>query len=190
MTEPHSPLRWRDTGDGYGRVSIALHWVTALPVLVLVGLGLLMEWTITFDDQSLYARLKYIHIVVGVVLAVVVIPRVVWRARSGWPALRMRSRLLRFLARLIPCLLLVGIVVQAVTGVLARWSARDWPGYEAQSLPLISLLEIPSPFGMYRPMLNRIVESIHDVSADLLLMLLVVHMVAAVGHWIVGRRRR
>lgn len=179
VTEPRP---WRDRVDCYGRISILLHWATALLVLALIALGLLMEWTITFDDQSLYGRIKYLHIGVGVVLAVLALPRVAWRVRSGWPALHMRSRALRFLARLVPCLLLAGIVLQAITGVFARWSARDWPGYEAASLPLFGVLEIPSPFDMHWPALNRFVETVHDTSADVVLLLLAVHVVAAVWH--------
>lgn len=132
----------------------------------MITMGLLMEWTIGFDDQSLYARIKFLHISTGVVLALLIVPRVGWRLWSGWPPPPLRQRWLRFLACLVPGLLLAGVLVQAVTGVSARWTARAWPGQEAAALSFFGLFEIPSPLVAHHPDWNRVLETVHDTAAD------------------------
>lgn len=173
--------------DDYGRVSVLLHWTTAVLVLALLAFGELMEWTIDFDDQSLYASIKWFHIATGVVLAFVILPRIAWRLRSGWARPVPQHWLLQWAAASVPRLLLGAVLAQVVTGVLSRWTARAWPGYEAQSLPFLGLFEIPSPWGRHQPELNDWLEATHAWTAEVILILVAVHLLGAIKHWVLDR---
>lgn len=172
---------WRDSGTGYGVVSVLLHWLAAVPVLVLIVLGLLMEWTIELDDDVLYGRIKFLHLSTGAVLAAIVVPRIGWRLWSGWPVRRPERRALNLAAPTVWRLLLAGLLVQTLTGVLARFTARDWPGTGATPLPVFALFEIPSPFDAHRPWLNGVCENVHDWCADILLVLVAMHVIGALA---------
>lgn len=150
-------------------------------------LGLLMEWTIGFDDQSLYGTIKWLHISTGVLLAVLVLPRIAWRLYFGWVRPLARARLVRWLSVAVPMLMLLGVLVQAVTGVMARWTARAWPTEQAQTLPFFGLAEIPGPFAMEQPELNRFFEAVHGWTAYAVMALLLLHMLGALGHWLFDR---
>lgn len=171
----------RDSHDHYGLVSIALHWLVALSVVALIVLGLLMEWTITFDDQSLYGTLKNLHISTGVLLCVVLLPRIAWRMVSGWrETTRHRHAVLRRAARIVPITLLVLVSIQAVTGIVSRWADRDWSSGEADTLPFFGLFEIPGPLSQPLPSWNAPLEWIHDLLAEPIMILLAVHVLGAI----------
>lgn len=186
-------MRWADGADGYGRISTVLHWLVASTIIVLIALGLLMEWTIQFDDQSLYAQLKQLHVATGAVLVVALIPRAGWRLISGWRPID-QPRPQRWLAVAVQGLLLALITFQAVTGVVSRWTARNHPGDDAQSIPFFGLFEIPSPWTTANAGWNRVAEQCHDLAAEVILALVAIHAAGALRHWIgylrVGRALR
>lgn len=153
----------------------------------MIVLGLLMEWTIGFDDQSLYATIKWLHIAMGVPLAVIILPRIAWRLYAGWVQGLPQPRVLHWLSVAVPMLLLLGILVQAVTGVMARWTANAWPTDQAQTLPLFGLYEVPGPYAMAQPQLNRFFEDVHEWTAYAVMALLLVHILGALKHRLFGR---
>lgn len=73
----------RNSDQGFGWVSIVLHWITALAVLGLFPLGLYMT-TLTYYDP-LYHRLPFIHRSIGVLLFIVVVARLLWRLANPPP---------------------------------------------------------------------------------------------------------
>lgn len=187
--------RWCDDPAGYGELSILLHWLVAILVLALAATGLLMRWSIGLDDQSLYLWIKHMHISLGVLLGVALVPRTAWRLASGMPA-SPRQGLGLWLARLGPASLLFVVVLQAATGVTARWSDVRWvlgadaqwrvaPG--AESLPFFGLFELPSPLSDPSREWNALLERLHDTGAWLVLALLALHITAGLFHFFTGK---
>ena len=178
----------RDTQKAYGCVSIALHWWVAALVLSLIALGLLMQWTITFEDESLYLALYKVHISVGALLCVALVPRLVWRWFSGRPPPLEVRPTLRALSIVVQGLLLLTVVCQALSGLFARWTALDWRRSSgAESLPFFGLFEIPSPLRQHRPEWNRVAENVHDWLAEVVMALLAVHILGALKHALLDR---
>lgn len=59
-------------------ITIGLHWVVGLGCIAMIGVGFFMK---NWEVYSLYDT----HKSIGVLLLLVIIARVVWRARKGWP---------------------------------------------------------------------------------------------------------
>lgn len=172
-----------------------LHWLVAVLVLALIALGLLMQWTIRFEDQSLYLWLKHAHMSVGVLLCAALVPRVAWRLVSLKPAALRQMRALRLAARIVPVLLLFGVVLQSATGVAGRWIDTRWilgedaqwrvaPG--AETLPFFGLFELASPFSEPDIGWNTLLERRHGIGAWLVMALLALHVLGALRHRVIG----
>ena len=74
----------RNTQDSYGLVAIALHWLVALTVVGLFGLGL---WMTGLDYYSpWYRSAPDVHKSIGVVLWLVLVLRLGWRWANPRPA--------------------------------------------------------------------------------------------------------
>lgn len=188
-------FRWSDGEGGFGALSILLHWLVAALVLALVALGLLMQWTIRFEDESLYLWLKHAHIAVGLLLCAALVPRVAWRLASGMPPVLRQVRVLRLAARITPALLLFGVVFQGATGVAGRWTDNRWVlGPDAQwriasgaeTLPFFGLFELASPFAEPSMEWNATLERLHGAGAWLVMALLALHALGALRHLVIG----
>lgn len=188
-------FRWGNTAGEFGAMTILLHWLVAALVLVLVALGLLMQWTIHFEDPSVYLWLKHAHISVGVLLCAALVPRVAWRLVSLKPAALRQVRALRLAARIVPVLLLIGVVIQSATGVAGRWTDTRWilgadaqwrivPG--AETLPFFGLFELASPVAVPDMEWNAILERLHEIGAWLIMALLALHVLGALRHLVIG----
>jgi len=73
----------RNTVSGYGSVAIALHWLVALTVVGLFGLGLWMTELDYYD--SWYQRGPALHKSIGVLLFITTAVRLAWRVVNPLP---------------------------------------------------------------------------------------------------------
>ena len=76
-------MDFRNTERYWGLVSIILHWLVAVVVLGLFGLGLYMVELNYYD--SMYKTVPYIHKSIGILLFITVIFRLVWRVLNVTP---------------------------------------------------------------------------------------------------------
>ena len=108
----------RDTPTAYGAVSRLNHWIGALFVLLLLGIGLY------FSDMPRGAEKSYwrsLHIAIGTIAMLFLLFRVFWRMRSRSPLALPQAPALQRLSRIVHTLLLVAIVVMVVSGPLIQW---------------------------------------------------------------------
>ena len=73
----------KNTIHSWGLVSIALHWLVAVVVLGLFGLGLYMVELDYYDPM--YKTGPYIHRSIGILLFITIIFRLVWRGVNTTP---------------------------------------------------------------------------------------------------------
>ncbi len=101
-----------DTQNQLSRISIVLHWAVAILMIGLLAVGVYMSET---ETGSLY----YWHKSFGVTIFFIVILRVAWRVKNGWPtAVGKYSILERILARLTHWVLIVGTILLPISGFL------------------------------------------------------------------------
>lgn len=73
----------RDSAEGYGVVSRLFHWLMALAIFALFGLGV---WMVTLDYYSPYYKsAPDLHRSVGVLVVVALVLRFVWRISNVKP---------------------------------------------------------------------------------------------------------
>lgn len=75
----------KNTADTYGWVSIAVHWMMALAIFGMFGLGLWMTGLDYYDDW--YHRAPEVHKSVGMLLLFLLVFRLIWRLANPRPAL-------------------------------------------------------------------------------------------------------
>lgn len=78
-----SSIRWLNTQDYWGGISIFFHWLTAFIIFGLFGLGLWMVELGYYDTW--YRKAPDLHKSVGILLLVITLLRLIWRRINGNP---------------------------------------------------------------------------------------------------------
>ena len=159
-----------DSGSNYDSVAIALHWTTAVLVLLLFALGQTWGW---FPRPTRHLMIVT-HMSFGIILTAVVLTRIVWRFALGHHASPLEKGWVRLASTTVHYLLYALLVTQAVLGFLSRWV-----GNEAMSF---FGLKIPSPFtGAGHAAADKIQE-IHNWVGWVIIVLALGHALAALYH--------
>ncbi|WP_019939658.1 cytochrome b [Bordetella sp. FB-8] len=160
--------------SSYDRPTIALHWLTA--ALVLFQFTLAMIWD--FFPKPEQHTMIVTHTSFGIVLAVVLLARLLWRTTAG-RRLEHGSSLPDLAARAAHLILYLLLVAVVVLGVMLRWSGHN---------PLSFFgLTIASPFGPFSHATHEILGNLHDFAAWSIIVIAVVHACAALFHHYVLR---
>lgn len=107
-------IHLRNTPEGYGWISIVLHWVSFLLVLLLLGGGVFMV-TLSYYDP-LYHTLPHWHKVAGVVVIALTALRLGWLWRNPRPHLLAAPRWQQWSARAMHWTLYGLLLALGVTG--------------------------------------------------------------------------
>ena len=68
----------KDTKEKLGGLTVGLHWLVGLTTIVLLAVGMYMT---KYEAGSLYP----IHKSIGILILFVILVRVGWRIKNGWP---------------------------------------------------------------------------------------------------------
>lgn len=161
----------RNTVSGYGVVAIALHWLMAIAVFGMFGLGLYMV-ELTYYD-SWYRGSLELHKGAGVLLAFAWLLRLVWRQINQVPkglSSKPMENLAAHLAHLALYALLAAIFISGYLISTADGRAIDVFGWFEISATLTEDNQ------------EDIAGDIHEILAWLLMGLVGVHMLAALKH--------
>ena len=171
-------MQFRNTPDSYGLVSISLHWLVALGVFGLFGLGLYMV-DLTYYNP-LYKTLPDWHRSVGVTLALVVILRLLWRWWNPIPRPHnTHSRLERTLAAGVHVILYLLILTMISSGYLISTA-------NGQGFPVFDWFQVPSIIGEVDGMEDW-AGLIHYWTAWTLMALVGLHAAGALKHHFIDR---
>jgi cytochrome b561 len=161
----------------YGRVAQAIHWVTALLVLVafISGPG--------GSEERVYAASRdadrHLHETLGTVVFLLVIARVLWRMVDERPDPAPVVRWMGMASRLVQGLLYLLLFAVPMTAITGAW-------LEGHPLAYLGGLQIPSPIGASHD-LGEVLAEIHGWLGDTLLWLAGLHAVAALYHQFILR---
>jgi cytochrome b561 len=67
----------KSTSTNYGKLAVALHWLSLLLILVLAPLGAIM---VRLGDNPIRERLYPVHAAIGVTVLLLTLARVLWRS--------------------------------------------------------------------------------------------------------------
>ncbi len=170
---PRPPAR---TATRYGAVAIALHWLSALLVVGLAGLGF---WMADLKPSPTKIEIYNWHKGFGLTVLALTAIRIAWRATHPPPPLLLASRAKRALAHAVHGLLY---------GLLLAMPLSGWLMNSAAGFPL-------SWFGLFRvpPLIERNRQAfefwrdVHATLAIVLVALVLLHVAAALKHHFVDR---
>lgn len=162
-----------NTPTNYGIISKSVHWLVALTVCCLFGLGLWMV-DLTYYD-SWYRTAPMWHKSVGVLLMLVMVFRVLWLVITGKPeALVSHSRLEVLMARAAHWLLVLLIFAIGVSGYLISTA-------DGRELEVFDWFSLPS-LGAWIENQEDVAGEVHEILAFSLIGLALLHGLAAIKH--------
>lgn len=173
-------MAWRNSSQDWGWLSMILHWLSALVVFGLFGLGL---WMVELDYYSpWYRTAPDIHRSVGVLLLLFTLWRLLWRKMNMTPQdLPTHKRWERSAAHVAHGLMYVLLFVIMFSGYLI--STADGRG-----VSVFGWFEIPAVIHGLKNQ-EDIAGEIHFVLAVLLMVLVLVHAMGALKHHFIDRDR-
>ncbi|MEJ1158140.1 cytochrome b [Prosthecomicrobium sp. N25] len=167
----------RDTDQGYGPLSIALHWIGGALVVALFILGNRME---DLPRGPELAAAKSLHIGVGMLAFALLAFRIAWRAANPVPPLPTgQPAALDRLARLVQVAMLATIAILIVSGPLSIWAS-------GRPIEVFGIVSLGSPL----PKMNALkegLEIVHSIAAKVILVLVGLHVLGALKHLVVDR---
>ncbi|MEW5888228.1 MAG: cytochrome b/b6 domain-containing protein [Pseudomonadota bacterium] len=163
-------MKLTDTPEAYGPVSRINHWAGAALILALLGIGLYFHEMPRGDTRLFWLKL---HVALGALAFPLLAFRLAWRAATPAPPPP------RALARHTHRLLLALIAVLILSGPLTVWSG-------GRAIDMFGVVALPSPMGKAEG-LHALLEKIHAAASRLLLVLVALHVAAALKHALIDR---
>jgi cytochrome b561 len=166
-----------DDGTSYDKVAIALHWATA--ILVVVQMALAQMWDLW--DRPTHRFMAISHMSLGVVLTAIIAWRIAWRLIPGHQVPAANVGLARIAAKGVHYVLYALLAAEAVLGFVLRWS-------EGKPMNFFGLL-IPGPFEKWSREAHHQVGEIHEWNGWAIIAIAFVHALAALYHHYVLKDR-
>jgi cytochrome b561 len=155
--------------ESYDRTTIALHWATALLVVLLWGVAQVID---LFPRGTPRVTARSVHMLLGLVLGVVLVSRIAWRARAGQRLPPANEGLAGHAARLVHYGLYLLVAATLLLGLFNVWVRGDH---------FFGLFSVPK-FDPNNRELRERVEDLHGWFANTLLIVAGLHAAAALVH--------
>lgn len=169
----------KDSSTGYGLISIVIHWLSALLILFLFGLGIYMTGLGYYDDW--YHKGPALHISIGLIVLLLMLVRVSWRLLNPTPAALADKPVQRTAAKLVKWGLYSAIFVVLISGYLITTA-------EGKPASLFDWIYIPSLTELGAGQVDLAGE-VHEYLAWGIIALVVLHVAGALFHHFVVRDR-
>ncbi|HNG61346.1 MAG TPA: cytochrome b [Cellvibrionaceae bacterium] len=170
-------MPFKNTEKTYGLLAIAFHWLSALTVFGLFGLGL---WMCSLDYyHPWYKQGPDLHRSIGVLLVITTVLRLIWRSLNITPAGEPGLRWQLNLARITHGLLYLWFFLMLISGYLITTA-------KGQALEVFNWFVIPA-FITGIENLEDTAGVVHWLLACAFMSLVAVHAGAAVYHHVIKR---
>ena len=168
-----SPLQATDPlRSHYDRMTIALHWATAVLV---VGLFALAEiWSFLPRGTPTRRLLQSLHISFGLLFAAVFVLRIIWRSTQGRRLPPAAQGLLGAASTGVHGLLYLLMAAQIVLGFLFRWA-------QGEPFTFFGLFDVPRLIAIDREQ-RHFIGDMHELVAWAIIVLALLHALAALFH--------
>jgi len=173
-------MQWKNNTTHFGLVAVTLHWLVALVVIGLFGLGLWMTELDYYDTW--YKQGPWLHKSIGISLFFVVITRIGWRLITPPPAALSNHKPWEIrLAHMAHLLIYVLLITIMLSGYLIS-TADNRP------IEVFDLFSIPATITSI-PKQEDVAGLVHLVLASSLIGLAVIHAAAAFKHHFIDKDR-
>jgi cytochrome b561 len=162
----------------YTTPAIVLHWLVVVLVLSLVGLG----WYMTDIPRGTPERAFFynLHKSIGLTTAIIVLIRLWWRVKHPPPSLPSSVPVWQVnAAKVSHALLYTCLVIMPLAG----FSASQFTKY---GVTYFGLFKMP-PMGSENKQIYDFLQGIHETTAMVLVVLILVHVAAALKHLLIDR---
>ena len=160
-----------DLGIDYDNVAVALHWATA--VLVLVQFVLAISWD--YFPKPTRESLQSVHVSLGVLLTAVILARIVWRLMPGHQRPSIVRGWVRLASKTVHYLLYLLLVAQASLGFAWRWA-------QGHDVSFFGLFAIPGPYGALARPTRHLFAEFHEKIGWAIVIIAFGHGLAALYH--------
>lgn len=160
-----------DDGTNYDDVAIALHWATAVLVVIQFLLG--VTWG--YFSKPMRESMQTLHISLGVLLTVVIVARIVWRLMPGHQRSAIVGGWVKLASKSVHYLLYVLLVVQAALGFTWRWAQGHEVGF-------FGMFGIPGPYGQLARPTRHLFAEFHEKIGWAIVIIAFGHALAALYH--------
>jgi cytochrome b561 len=173
-------MQWRNSPARYGLVSILLHWLVAVAVFGLFGLG---YWMVGLDYYSgWYKTAPDLHKSIGLLLFALMLGRMLWRWLNPSPAgLPSHGRLTRLGSAFGHAFLYSGLFVLMLSGYLISTA-------EGRGIAVFGWFEVPATITGI-PNQEDLAGLVHQYLAWALVLFAGIHALAALKHHFIDRDR-
>ena len=171
-------MQYKNSSKSYGLVSISLHWLVAITVFGLFGLGL---WMTDLSYYSTwYHKAPSLHKSIGVILLLAMLVRVIWRFVSPPPAaIATHSAAVKLLSKLGHLALYAGIFIVLIAGYLISTA-------EGKGISVFGLFEVPALFAGSATQAD-VAGAVHLYVAWALVLAALGHGLAALKHHFIDK---
>jgi cytochrome b561 len=169
----------KDSRSGYGLLSIAIHWVSALLILFLFGLGVYMVDLGYYDDW--YHKGPELHISLGLVVLLLMLVRVIWRIANPTPVELSTRHAQNIAAKIVKLGLYTFIFIVLISGYLITTA-------EGQPASMFNFIKFPVLTELSSQNVD-LAGAVHEYLAWGIVLLVVFHAAGALFHHFVIRDR-
>jgi cytochrome b561 len=164
----------------YGTVAMTLHWLIAIAIIILLIVGKYMHGLPNSDPNKF--ALYQLHKSTGLTVLVLSVLRIVWRLVNVVPSPPASSPLWQRLAASATHLAFYFLIIAIP---LSGWAVASTSSSGVPTL-WYGLFEVPNlpglPGGEARKETHELSEELHELLGNLMILLLIVHVGAALKH--------
>jgi cytochrome b561 len=166
----------------FSRITVGLHWIIAITMMALLFVGLYMV-----ENEAWH--LYHLHKSIGILIFPVVLLRVLWRLKTGWPvALTVQIKWQQTMAKIAHYILLIITILMPVSGMI--FSAASGHGFGIFSWEIWSSnpsISKPGEVDVRSVFWSDLGHSGHELLGNLLLLVLFLHLLGALKHHFIDK---
>ncbi len=169
---------YSNSDSQFGRVSKVIHWLAAITIFSLFGVGLWMDGLTYYD--AWYQTAPFYHKSVGVLVGLLMVIRMLWMLMAGKPKPLVSHQAWEVtLSKLTHLLLYLLVFAIVISGYLI--STADGRGLE-----VFNWFQIPALGSLFENQ-EDIAGEIHEILAFTLIGLALLHAAAAIKHHVIDK---
>jgi len=171
-------MSWKNTENSWGLISILIHWMSAVVIIALFGLGLWMVELTYYDNW--YTKAPNIHKSIGILLFLLTLFRLIWRTLNKKPlSLSNHTDVEKRLATLVHWVLYILLFLIMFSGYLISTA-------DGRAIAVFAWFEIPAVIYGYEKQ-EDIAGVVHFYLACTLIGFALLHALGAIKHHFIDK---